>query len=419
MDFLGGKVEERLDPGTLRVTRTPDELVASSRAAGATREVYPSYERITFDKAVRLRSHHRDGDHAVPEAELCGPGHPLFDAMLDNVIVRTRSDVEAGATFTSPDVDVPTVLFFATGDSVDGISEVVHRAFATVAEPVGGVLGPSRMLLYDLFIRDTEALVVTPSDAQAVANWARQHEFERHYEQATSERTRVVRITEEYVGKAFAEIIARQRIELLDLDAEVERGVTGAEGRLRRAELSLAETEAKREERLARARRSRNVRRGPVRVIATALVVPQQTEGDGGGQGDGGQRSSREIEQIAVAVATTYETDVRGADIVESVETDNVGFDLLSLKGVERRCIEVKGRAGVGGVELTWSEFAKALELGDDYWLYVVLDCATQNPRLYRVQDPAKELASSWSSNLDVRYRVAAQPVIDAAETQP
>ncbi len=101
---------------------------------------------------------------------------------------------------------------------------------------------------------------------------------------------------------------------------------------------------------------------------------------------------------------------------MKSVETDNVGFDLLSVKGIERRCIEVKGRAGVGNVELTWSEFAKAIELGNDYWLYVVLDCGTPKPRLYRVQNPVKRLASSWTSNLDVRYRIDPQPVIDAAE---
>jgi hypothetical protein len=101
---------------------------------------------------------------------------------------------------------------------------------------------------------------------------------------------------------------------------------------------------------------------------------------------------------------------------VKSVESDNVGFDLLSLKGVERRCIEVKGRAGVGNVELTWSEFAKAIELGQDYWLYVVLDCGSATPRLYRVQNPAVTLAPSWTSNLDVRYQVDPEPVISASE---
>ena len=417
--FLGGKVEDRLDPGTLRVTRTPDELVAVSRAAGATREVYPSYERITFDKAVRLRAHTSGGEHAVPEAELCGPGHPLFDAALNTVIVRTRADVEAGAVFAAPDVDAPTVLFFLTGDCMDGTGEMVHRAFATVAEPQGQALRPSRELLYDMFFHDAEAPEVTLSDVDKVVNWARQHEFEPHFQQASTERTRVVRITEDYLTKAFAEIAARQQTTLLDLDAEVERGVAGAEGRRRQAELAAAETTAKRDERLDKTRRSRNVKRGPVRIIATALVVPSLTVGDDRPIDTTGKFSSREIEQIAVRAATRYETDVRGADIVRSFEAQKIGFDLLSLTGIDRRCIEVKGRAGVGGVELTWSEFAKALELGEDYWLYVVLDCATPNPRLYRVQDPAKVLASAWSSKLDVRYRVAPQPVIDAAEAQP
>ena len=113
--------------------------------------------------------------------------------------------------------------------------------------------------------------------------------------------------------------------------------------------------------------------------------------------------SDDEIEQIAVRVARRYETS-RGAT-VRSVEDENVGFDLLSTRGLERRCIEVKGRAGVARVELTWSEFAKSQELGDDYWLYVVLDCAQPAPRLYRVQNPARALAGAWEPSLDIRYR--------------
>ena len=89
-------------------------------------------------------------------------------------------------------------------------------------------------------------------------------------------------------------------------------------------------------------------------------------------------------------MATRYEQEVRGADFVKSVESDNVGFDLLSVEGIERRCIEVKGRAGVGNVELTWSEFAKAIELGDDYWLYVVLDCASPSPTALPGAEPGE-----------------------------
>jgi len=34
------------------------------------------------------------------------------------------------------------------------------------------------------------------------------------------------------------------------------------------------------------------------------------------------------------------------------------------------------------------NEWAKAANLRDGYWLYVVYDCATPAPRLVRVQDP-------------------------------
>ena len=54
----------------------------------------------------------------------------------------------------------------------------------------------------------------------------------------------------------------------------------------------------------------------------------------------------------------------------------------------EKRSIEVKGRAGVGDVELSENEWAKACNLRDRYWLYVVYDCASPHPRLLRVQDP-------------------------------
>ena len=143
---------------------------------------------------------------------------------------------------------------------------------------------------------------------------------------------------------------------------------------------SRTQHEQRRRQRLEETERGRNVVRGDVTVIGSALLLPLPHPDDAGSGGSGSDhgRSDDEIEQIAVRIARQYETD-RGAT-VQSVEQDHVGFDLLSLRGLERRCIEVKGRAGVARVELTWSEFAKSQELGDDYWLYVVLDCATPVP---------------------------------------
>jgi hypothetical protein len=75
------------------------------------------------------------------------------------------------------------------------------------------------------------------------------------------------------------------------------------------------------------------------------------------------------------------------------VEEENCGWDLTSLLGGQvSRYIEVKGRAGVGGVALTPNEWIKAQRFGKDYWLYVVVNCKTK-PELYLIQDPASKLS--------------------------
>src|SRR5206468_6948048 len=103
--------------------------------------------------------------------------------------------------------------------------------------------------------------------------------------------------------------------------------------------------------------------RGAVRNLGTRLVIPAAVESVGRNDSDGTDRfSDKDIEAIAVGEATRYEVEERGAQ-VESTEKDGCGFDLRSTKGDgDRRCIEVKGRAAVGLVELTWLEYQKSLE---------------------------------------------------------
>ncbi len=61
----------------------------------------------------------------------------------------------------------------------------------------------------------------------------------------------------------------------------------------------------------------------------------------------------------------------------------------------EERAIEVKGRAGVGDIELTENEWSRACNLRDRYWLYVVYDCGAPNPRLFRVRNPFYNLIAT------------------------
>lgn len=244
--------------------------------------------------------------------------------------------------------------------------------------------------------------------------WARQHLFEQVFQQGRTERERVASVQEEFLKRSFGALIAQTDAAIIAAEEEAERGIQGAEGRLRKAELVKEQHQQRQRLRLAETQRGRNVVRGDVSVIGAALLLPLPAPSE---QGDGAGRSDEEIEQIAIRVAKRYETS-RDAT-VRSVEDENIGFDLLSTRGLERRCIEVKGRADIARVELTWSEFAKSQELGDDYWLYVVLDCAQPEPRLYRVRNPARALAGAWEPSLDVRFRIAPEPVIEAARGAP
>jgi hypothetical protein len=58
----------------------------------------------------------------------------------------------------------------------------------------------------------------------------------------------------------------------------------------------------------------------------------------------------------------------------------------------DRRCIEVKGRASTGEIEVTDNEWARACNLRGDYWLYAVYHCAMPTPQMVRVQDPFEKL---------------------------
>src|SRR5207253_2921396 len=125
-----------------------------------------------------------------------------------------------------------------------------------------------------------------------------------------------------------------------------------------------------------------------------------------------------EIERIAVAEAIRYE-EARGW-VVESVEAENRGFDLISRRPhpedpktfIEVRFIEVKGRAGVGVVALSENEYRTAERLKNDYWLYTVFNCAG-TPQLHLVQDPAR---LGWKPVTTVEhYQLAAQAIVQAA----
>ena len=110
----------------------------------------------------------------------------------------------------------------------------------------------------------------------------------------------------------------------------------------------------------------------------------------------------KEIERIGMEHARGHEEE-EGCT-VEDVSVENLGYDLRSTTpDGEIRCIEVKARDKRALVVLTSNEWSVAEQLKDDYFLYVVLNAATQ-PELYIIQNPTDKVAVD--ERYDVRYQV-------------
>ena len=172
---------------------------------------------------------------------------------------------------------------------------------------------------------------------------------------------------------------------------------------------------ARRENALAVLRREPElIEANEIVFLAHALVVPTDNPEDK-------KRFDAEVEAIAIKVAWAFEeaagavvTDVSKPRLARAAGLeDNPGFDLLSNRpGEGSRGIEVKGRAGIGDVELTENEWPKACNQRGRYWLYVVFDCGTPHPRLLRVQDPFGKLVVHAKGGV----RIDETAIFDAAE---
>ena len=133
---------------------------------------------------------------------------------------------------------------------------------------------------------------------------------------------------------------------------------------------------------------------GPAVAFVRALILPATSPEER-------EAHDAEVEQVAMQLAAEYERshgarvqDVSRPPLARAAGlTDSPGFDLLSLRpDGSRRCIEVKGRARTGAVEVKENEWAAACNLRREYWLYAVFGCATPEPTLLRVPDPFSTL---------------------------
>jgi len=136
---------------------------------------------------------------------------------------------------------------------------------------------------------------------------------------------------------------------------------------------------------------------------------------ESGTKAKGTMKSDPEIERIGMEIAMRFEID--NDRTPEDVSAENLGFDIRSRdKANSIRYIEVKARAGREVVALTQNEWFKAKRFQDDYYLYAVMNAAT-DPRLYIIQNPAENLEPEERIEV-VRYVIPFKQIEDKGDAE-
>ena len=371
------------------------------------------------------------------------PGEPVFDALCARVIDVFSRDARRGAIFIDPRADEPALWHLAAA-SIEEDAVGLSRCPASLpwSRRVKPPDTPSRAACWRCGrVGADEAPAEHPPDASAGA--ARRSRASlpapcrwRAGRQQCGPVRRCMsssissRVLEGHRTARSAELPERRRRVNVSFDLQ------SAALAKRRSELARAETKPtdedvaalKLEQAALSGARERALRdldgavgrivAGPIRFLVHALALPPPPDGDIA-------QSDERVEAIAVRVAAQAEA-ARGAE-VQDVSTpekaraaglsDWPGFDLLSrYPDGNVRSIEVKGRAGRAAVRMELNEWKQACNLGRRYWLYVVFDCATPSPQLYRVQDPFRNLLASEQAA--TAFTITVGNIVKAADSE-
>ncbi len=416
---IGLKIEPRAD-GLWRIEHVPADLRSERRAS--VRRVgkpEPSYRKVTFHKEHLEQDAHLD-------AVLIGPGHPLY-AAVDERLNELLADFQGGqAVYMDTLADAPYLLHFfeisIRGQDSKGEAMTLSAELVAVREELGAAATQERFsvvqpdLLIDLPAHPAPPEAMLPLDLAAATDFLKTTVQMQRRDACQEERRHYAKVCREYLERSFDVRIRAAQDRVMALRVR-EAGAPEVALARQRAEQELSDLMRSRTERLAGLDRLVIARHGPVRHVASALVLPPTMSTAAQINAileDIDPEVRRKSEIAAEEIVIAYER-ARGWEC-ERVGHLKIGFDIRSLAPADPqtgyrdpvhgiRRIEVKGRQRGQAVRLTTNEWYKAQQLGDTYWLYIVWDPLDQpNPVPVMIQNPAKHLDHVKREVVAARY---------------
>lgn len=418
-DRIGLRVDARAD-GLWRIEHVRSEL-RSDRLAVVNRLGKPekSYPKLTFYKTHLEHDRHTD-------AVLMGPGHPLYGAVEEKLQEVIRGLAATQSAFLDPLADAQYRLHFyeisIRGQTAKGEVQTIDAALIAVREDPSSDSSTSVPLrivppdvLMDLPAHPDPPASIPPLESTDVSDFIKATIQMSRRQDVQARRGHYADVASEYLKNSFDARIraAQDRVMALRAREQSEPEVSLAR---QRAEHDLEDLKKKHAERRAGIERLRLARHGPVRRIASCLVLPCRTGTDSLPDSADSLDANvqRRIELAAEDIVVAYE-ESRGC-MCERVGHEKIGFDIRSIAPPDPqtgyrdpvasvRRIEVKGRKHGHPIRLTTNEWYKAQQLGETYWLYVVWDpLGTPSRTPLMIQNPAAHLDYAKKEVVAARY---------------
>jgi SNF2 family DNA or RNA helicase len=374
------------------------------------------YKRIVFDKLLLAQD---------PTNDWVTPGHPLFETVREDILDRTADDLKRGAVFFDLNRADPSRLDVFTAAIRDGRGNLLHRRLFVIETGMEG-----RMVLRQptLFLDITPASTspdlpddIGLPDRNAVEQFLVEQALGPFLLEISTERERENQVIRRHIQISLSVIIDRHQNQLADLLTQKQHGSAeqGLDGRIKQKEEQLMELNGRLESRTAELAQERECAVGDIHHLGCAWVLPHPERTS---PGIFPMVKDDEIERIAVEAVKAHE-EARGC-VVESVEAENRGFDLISRRphpedpqtAIDVRFIEVKGRAEIGEVALSPNEYKTAERLKQDFWLYVVYSCGSK-PEVHAIQDPVR---LGWKPLVKLEhYHLDAKGILESEGSEP
>ena len=349
------------------------------------------------------------------------PGHPLFEVLREETVDKFGCELKKGAIFYDININQGAKLDIFSASIVDGMGHVLHkRLFVIESQVDGSILVKQPTVFLDIIpandcpvVNDGKNLPSRNDLEQYLVNSA----LHGYLHEVQQERLKETNTIERHLDLSLNELINKQNLKLSEyIQAQIDGDKNPyLASNISQTENRVLELTNRLEHRKNDLAKERQCTISSTLHLGTAWVLPHP---DRDKPEIRGMVSDTEIEKIAVKKTIEHEEAL--GYTVQSVETENRGFDLISRKphpedpltAIDVKFIEVKGRAFIGPVALSSNEYKTAQRLKKDFYLYVVYNCAAQ-PELHIIKDPA---LLGWQPIVTVeQYQLKSDIIINSA----